>query len=248
MLSNVSKIEELKAEAIKIKNREKIIVHWPQFGKNQEQAFDLERDHCVSEHAYTVNNSVIAFYERGTLYVIPYFKKAMEILEQEEYAMNDMYVPFSNSEYPLLEKDHWQALQKEARSVLQDEFEAECIAFSKSVLNISPIEQETIDEKCMQVPEDGIEISNPQNGEIRRFPVLTGYCCDCFVMDYLGKYSVKDGIITFVNANGKQYVSKDQQVLDILIDSGYRFRMMPAILTNGEEPAQYDIAKIWNNL
>lgn len=248
MLNNVTKIEELKAEAIKIKNGEKVIVHWPQFSTNQEQTFNLERDHCVNEHSYTVNNSVIAFYEGGVLYVIPYFKKAIKLIQQEEFSEGDMYVPFSNREYPLTDKEHWQALVAEARKTLQEEYEAECIAFSKSFLKVSPIDQQIIDEKCLLIPEEGIEILTSQSKETRRFPVIVGNCFDCLTMDHLGRYSIQDGIITFVNADGKQYVTKDQEVLDILIDSGYKYSVMPVIFGKDEEPAQEEIAKRWNSL
>lgn len=248
MLRNVNTINDLKNEAIKIKNKEKVIVYWPQFGKKQEQAFNLERDHCVSEHAYTVNKSVIAFYERGTLYVIPYFKKAMEILEQEEYVQADMYVPFSNQEYPVLEMKRWHELQNEIKEIEKKGFEAECLEFCQEVFKVEPISEELLKENCMLFPDTGMKISNSIKGEIQIYPEVTGNHLDCFVMDALTRYCIKGGIITFVNADGNQYITKKAEMLDKLMEAGYKFADIYVPFSNGEEPEEEDIIRKWNSL
>ena len=243
MLRNVSTINDLKNEAVKIKNREKVIVYWPQFGKKQEQAFDLERDHCVSKHAYAVNNSVIAFYNHGTLYVIPYFKKAIEILEQEEYDLGDMYVPFSNQEYPVLEMEHWQELQKETKEIEKESFEAECIEFCKDVFKVNPISKELLDTNCMLFPERGMKICNSIRSEIQIYPEVTGHHLDCLTMDALTRYCIKNGIITFVNADGKQYITKKNEMIKVLMEAGYKFADIYVPFSNGEEPEEEEIIR-----
>jgi len=248
MLRDVSTINDLKNEAVKIKNREKVIVYWPQFGKKQEQAFDLERDHCVSEHAYTVNRSVIAFYEHGTLYLVPYFKKAIEILKQEEYIEGDMYVPFSNQEYPVLEMKHWQELQKESQEIEKERFEEECIKFCKDVFKVNPILKELVDANCMLFPESGIQICNSIRREIHIYPEVTGYHLDCFTMDALARYCVKNDVITFINADGKQYITKKPEMLQLLIEAGYKFSDIYVPFSNGEEPEEEEIIRHWNSL
>ena len=139
MLRNVSTINDLKNEAVKIKNREKVIVYWPQFGKKQEQAFDLERDHCVSKHAYAVNNSVI-------------------------------------------------------------------------------------------------------------YPEVTGHHLDCLTMDALTRYCIKNGIITFVNADGKQYITKKNEMIKVLMEAGYKFADIYVPFSNGEEPEEEEIIRRWKSL
>lgn len=249
MLNNVKTISELKMNAIKIKNGEKVVVHWPQFGKNQEQAFNLERDHCVNEHTYTVNKSVIAFYERGTLYVVPYFKKAIELLEEQEYGMSDMYVPFSNEEYPIAEKQLWHDLKREAKEVCKDDFETECLEFCQSILKVSPMPNELLENKCMLFPYEGIQICNSKKGEIRIYPEVTGYVFDCPTMDALARYCTKNDVTTFVNADGKQYITKSNEVLQKLKEAGYKYDInMDVPFCNDEEPDEEKIFRIWNSL
>lgn len=247
MLNNVKDIKDLMKVAIKVESGEKVIVHWPQFNKNQEQTFNLDRDRCVNEHTYNTNNSVIAFYEQGTLYVVPYFDKAIRILEEEEFKPSEMFVPFSNREYPLIHKKQWLKMFEEARQLIKERYEAECIELSEK-LGVQPVPQELLDQKCLNIPEEGILVAGENISEIRYYPVVFGFCCDNLTLDYLGRYCVKNGIISFVNADGKQYVTKSDKIHRILIDLGFKYRKFDVIFSNGEEAIDEIIADYWNSL
>ena len=249
MLKNVRNLEELKAVAIKVRNKEKIIVFWPQFNKHQEQAYSLTDDYFISNRTYNTNNGVIAFYEQNTLYVMPYFCEAVSILEAEEFQHSDMFVPFSNREYPIEHKEYWEMMSEESKELLEKSYRRECLEYAEQ-MGITPIDQKLLDENCMIIPEEGILVNHPDKEPERKFPVIAGYCCDSFTVDYLGRYFVnaRNGVITFVNADGAQYVTKSETVHRQLFNNGYRFRKFEEILGDGDELADDELFSYWNNL
>lgn len=249
MLKNVKNLEDLKAEAIKIKNNERRIVLWPQFNRHQVQEYALTTDYFISERTYNINNAVIAFYEQEILYVIPFFSDGMAILESEGFKRSDMFVPFSNHEYPVVEQVHWNKMIEESKELLIEGYRKECIENAK-IMGVTPIDQQLLDEKCMVIPDEGILVNNAEKEPERKFPAIVGYCCDNITMDYLGRYfvNIKNGIITFVNADGVQYVTRSEEVHKQLFDRGYRFRRMEEIFGDGDEPADDEVMSHYNNL
>lgn len=250
MLKGIKTLEELMSVAIKIKSKEKVIVFWPQFNKHQEQAYTLADDYFVSERTYNTNNGVTAFYMQNALYVIPYFNEINGILEAEGFEHSDMFVPFSNREYPIENKEEWEAMFAEARELQEESYHKECLEYA-AMMKISPIDQELLDKKCIMVPEDGIMVNHPDKEPERKFPVVCGYCCDNMTLEYLGRYfvNVKNGIITFVNADGVQYITRSEEVHRQLFEKGYRFTSrFEEIIKEDEEPAEDEFAERWNNL
>lgn len=249
MLKSIKTLEDLIADAIKIKNKEKVIVFWPQFNKHQEQAYTLSDDYFVSERTYNINNGVIACYMQNVLYVIPYFKEIDKLLEAEGFEHSDMFVPFSNREYPIESKEKWEAMIAEARELQKESYHKECLEYA-TMLGISPIDQELLDKKCMVIPEEGILVNHPDKETERKFPVVCGYCCDNMTLEYLGRYfvNIKNGVITFVNADGMQYITKSEEVHRQLFEKGYRFSQFEEIFKENEEPAEDEVTKRWNKL
>lgn len=250
MLKSIKTLDELMAEAIKIKNKEKVIVFWPQFNKHQEQAYTLTDDYFVSERTYNVNNGIIAFYMRNTLYVIPYFNEIDKILEAEGFKQSDMFVPFSNHEYPIENKEKWEAMIAEAHQLQEEKYHMECLEYA-TMMGISPIDQELLEKKCIAIPKEGVLVNHPDKEPERKFPVVCGYCCDNITLEHLGKYfvNVQNGVITFVNADGVQYITRSEEVHKQLFKKGYRFTsQFEEIFKDDEEPAEDDFTERWNKL
>lgn len=249
MLKNVKNFEDLKAEAIKIKDKERRIIFWPQFGRHKVETYALTNDYCIRERTYNINNAVIAFYEQEVLYVIPFFPEGITILENEGFHTRDMFVPFSNREYPVVEQAAWKRMIEESKEILMEVYRQECIENAKK-MGVTPIDQKLLDEKCMMIPDEGIVVNNPNKEPERRFPVIVGYCCDNATLDHLGRYyvNIKNGLITFVNADGVQYITRSEEVHNQLFDRGYKFRKMEEIFVDDEEPADEDVMEQYNNL
>lgn len=249
MLKNVKTLKDLKAEAIKIKDKERRIIFWPQFGQHKVETYPLTNDYCIHEHTYNTNNAVIAFYEQEVLYVIPFFPEGITILQNEGFKKCGMFVPFSNHEYPVVEQVHWKRMVEESKKLLEKAYRKECIENAKN-MGIDPIDQELLDERCMRIPDEGIFISNPDKETERKFPVVVGYCCDNATLDHLGRYyvNVTNGIITFVNADGIQYVTRSETVHKQLFERGYKFSRMEEIFGNNDEPADKEVMEQYNGL
>ena len=101
------------------------------------------------------------------------------------------------------------------------------------------------------IPEEGILVNHPDKEPERKFPVICGYCCDNMTLEYLGRYfvNVKNGIITFVNADGTQYITKSEEVHRQLFEKRYRFTSrFEEIIKEDEELAEDDFAERWDKL
>lgn len=249
MLKNVKTLEDLIGKAIKIKDKERRIVFWPQYEWHTVEEYLLSNDYCIHEHTYNINNAVIAFYENEVMYVIPYFHEGIAILEAEGFHKNDMFVPYSNREYPIVEHAHWKRMIEESKELLVEAYRRECVELSEK-MGILPIDQELLDEKCMVIPDEGIMINNPNKEPKRKFPVIVGYLCDNITFDNLGRYYVNknNGIITFVNADGIQYVTKSDKVHKQLFERGYKFKKMEEIFGDDDKPADDEVIFNYNKL
>lgn len=102
-------IDELKKIAFQIDGE--YTVFWPHLQTKETIILNIDSD---LEYGYKTNNSVIAFVNEEILYVIPYHIKIMNLLDDSGYIQIDMHVPFSNHEYPYIqkEKEYWDFLKK----------------------------------------------------------------------------------------------------------------------------------------
>lgn len=248
MLNKVTNLWALKCRAIKIKEGESLLIYWPQFNRTSEQKFNFENDYCVKKHSYNINQNVIAFYENKELFVIPYFSEAIDILKREGFSRSEMFVPFSNREYPIVYKGYWEELLKKAKEQLSNSYTEQCLKYSKK-MGVTALPKEILSSKCLRIPDNGIVVANPNKVENETmFPVINGYCCDHLTLDYLGRYCINKGVISFVNADGKQYVSKSLEVQNKLIELGYKYRNFYVIFSNGEEPVDSEIEAHWKKI
>lgn len=97
-------MEKLKENSIHIVDGTE--VYWPQFGK--EDIIRLPQDKSKFAGAFSVNNSVICFIDHdGSVYVTPYTESAIATLRGAGLQQTHLYVPFSNWDYPKLQKERW---------------------------------------------------------------------------------------------------------------------------------------------
>lgn len=105
-------INELKRNSINATG--KIVVCWPQYGEIEEE-LDMTKIGSDYEHCFAFNNSVICFVTGHEVFVTPYTKEAMSVLEDERFKERIFHVPFSNWDYPKFEKEKWELLCEQAR-------------------------------------------------------------------------------------------------------------------------------------
>ena len=79
-------------------------VRFPQFNKDEVLNLKVEND-----KVYNVNNSVIVYIEDGKIYSLPYTIEAIRELQNNGFTNNgNLYVPFSNWDYPLHDTKTWE--------------------------------------------------------------------------------------------------------------------------------------------
>lgn len=88
--------------------------HFPQFGSTETlQISSLN----VKPKTYAYNNGTIAFVdENKTFRVIPNFRDTQKVLIQNGYRKEHFYVPFSNWDYPIAHKEHWESLKEKQKA------------------------------------------------------------------------------------------------------------------------------------
>lgn len=101
-------LESLEDKAIIVEDGMQI--HFPHFGKTETlQISNLP----IEPMTYAYNNGVIAFVdENKTFRVIPNFRDTQKVLIQNGYRKDHFYVPFSNWNYPVAYKEHWESLRE----------------------------------------------------------------------------------------------------------------------------------------
>ena len=198
------------------------------------------------ERCFCSNAGIIAFVIDGKMYVIPYMASVMSVLSDEGFERKPMYVPFSNEEYPIGQKDKWEALKRMAVTERKERFTSDCNNFSDKH-GYGPIAQHLLKEFCLEIPEDGVHYIKFQNSDVY-YPVVSGTSFSNSVANSIGKYCIDKGVCTFVYRDGKTYVTKNSKVISALQSAGYMLGNLRVPFTNGEIITDSPQAEIWKRI
>lgn len=234
---------ELKAKAIAL--NAPIKVCWPQRGDKQETLNPDYVANSILEHSYAINNGTIAFVDEAVLYVIPYFRKAMSILQDNGFIAKNFYVPFSNWDYPVMKKARWEELKNEAYKQHVIEFIADCNEFSDK--HGFGVLDEAIIQKCFEMPVAGVHVEHPYYENIL-YPAIQGTCLDCVAATKIGRYCTNNGTCVFVYRDGKTYVTRNWEVVAALSKAGYKEGSLFVPFSNGETIQDPEYAAKWKRV
>lgn len=211
MKNMLATIEDVKSLAITIKNSiEFCKPDLPEETRNIVLNFKFNR-------VYNTCNSVIAFVDKDVQYVIPYMRRIRSILENDGYVLNtSIYVPFSQGDYPLRDKKHWNKLKSVAKKQNRLDFIEDCIKYS-DIQEYGILEEEHL-KKCFEIPKEGIKVKRVLSGTTY-YPLLQSF--DCSVDRKLGHYCINKAVCVFVYRNGKTYVTCNEKVISALKEAGY---------------------------
>lgn len=196
------------------------------------------------ERCYNCNNGVIIFVYDYITYVTPYTRKTMDIINKTYFKKTDMYVPFSNGDYPVDEKARWDAILERARKQLDCELEEKFCNFSNKI-GVKSIDSKLL-KKCFKIPTSGLAIEF-KNSHTHIFPEISN-SYDAFSIEKLGHYYTNKGVCVFVYCNGKTYVTPDCTIVDVLKDAGYELFPMYVPFSNGEKIVDTKYAKQWEKI
>lgn len=236
----IKSFNELISAAIKVHSG--MLVHWPQYGENEQ--LQLTNVTTRNKQTYNWNNGVTVIVDNElNVYVIPSMRIVSSILRDMGYKENfGLYVPFSNGDYPVLEKAKWDNLRKFQVEQRKVDFVNDCNAFCDKN-EIGTIDEKYFD-KCFEMPETGVPVKHPC-WEETYYPAITGSFLDCVAVDKLGKYTYNNGTIAFVYRDGKTYVTRDYNVLGALRAAGYKEGSLFVPFSNGETIAHVGLGARW---
>lgn len=235
-------LQELKDRSIHFKGT--IKVTWPQYGDKKE---DLEMSDIESKFngAFCTNNSTICFVDNEEIFVTPYTRDAMRILEAAGFKRRSFYVPFSNWDYPELEKEKWLRLRDLATESYYRDYEVDSARWCDEH-GISELSKKTMDH-CFRMPRSGVPVKHLYF-EDTYYPACNESCVDCTVVDRLGRYCTNNGKVVFVYHDGHTYVAKGYWILDELRNAGYRESGLFVPFSNGEQITDRELAAKWDHL
>lgn len=195
---------------------------------------------------FAVNNSTAAFIIDGAFYATPYTREVGAILMEAGFRCASFLVPFSNWDYPVIEKVFWDDLKEKAEMQREDEFVEECKEFCLK-RGIGPIKDETL-LNCFRIPKKGLHVENPIHGYLSEvWPLIHG-CLDAYAISIIGTYFSNNGKVIFVYYNGSTYVTKGYSIIRELEEAGYRESRSGLFVpfSNGEIICDPTYRSMWN--
>lgn len=235
-------MKELKKNSIHVAGS--VVVCWPQFG-GKEEIIDLSEIGSKFNGVYNVNNSTICFVHDG-IFVTPYTREAIATIEAAGLRReHDLYVPFSNWDYPKYEEAKWQYLLKLAQESHDRAYEADCVEWCNEH-NIGELSAETM-ERCFKIPRSGVPVKHLYY-EDTVYPACSETMLDCTVADKLGSYCTNNGRVVFVYRDGHTYVAKGYWIVSELEHVGYSKSGLFVPFSNGEQITDFGLASQWEAL
>ena len=239
-MKTINSLKDLKREAICLVKP--ILVRWPQYNEERIlEPFVGKED----EHKYAVKNNVVAFVDNNIMYVIPYMIRVIQVLKENDFSQGNMYVPFSQGDYPLLEKSIWFNLEYFAHNQAYSDFSRLCSFYCDSQ-KIGYLDANLI-KKCMQIPVEGISVKRIFCEDIY-YPKIIPPNFDNYAISMLGKYCTNNGVCIFIYRDGSTYVTKSSSVINFLPQVGYVEGSMFVPFSREEKILVPKYEKIWNTM
>lgn len=196
---------------------------------------------------FAVNNSTVCFVTTdGNVYVTPWTTGITNKLCDAKFQEKVFYVPFSNGDYPFYEKEKWERLYRNAKEY---NFQNQAIKIMEACEkyckrnNVRKLNKEDY-ENCMEIYSSGIEVHSH------------GYT-DCYypinvdvenVQNTIGHYNINNGVIIFVNDEGRTFLSKGKKFLQKLVSNGYQKANFFVPLSNWEEISNPILHGKWESI
>lgn len=240
-MKKINNMSDLEKKAIKVIDG--MLVVWPQ--SNTIESLEIMGMVPTFNGCYAVNNATVCVVNHDEVFVIPYMKEVMEVLQNNGFTEKHFYVPFSNWDYPKFEQKAWEDLRREAEESWRNAFVEDCKKYCASK-GIKAISDENM-EKCFKMPEKGVEVEHIYF-KTTYYPVINSTVLDCVAIDKLGTYNMNNGKVVFVYIDGKTYVTKGYKIIDELREAGYKEGELFVPFSNGEAIVDPFLKKKWDDI
>lgn len=240
-MKTINTLEELKKVAFAI--TKPTLVRWDQHNAEETLKPMVSQTLASLENCYDSNNSVITFVSESVQYVIPYTRVVAQILRNAGFINKSIYVPFSNWDYPVYEKERWVALWQSAKEQWELDFLDDCKKHSDKE-GFGSITEDLL-KKCFKIPKSGVYVKHLY-WEQTYYPYVHTF--DCMAIERLGRYCTNNGTCVFVYRNGNTYVTRDWDVVNALRKAGYKEGDLFVPFSNGEVIQDTATRMVWQNL
>lgn len=242
-MAKVTDLMELINRSIAIKAR--IVSYWPQF-KETETVDISEYLSPKFNGMYNTNNSTVAFIHENCFYVTRYTRSCMSVLADAGFKMNsNLYVPFSNCDYPRDMQLQWEQIDFLARKEWSEDFVSDCntVADEKGV---SELPAEVLSEAFL-MPDKGVKVVHPYF-ESTYYPICIGEWLSEEIQKQIGTYCSNNGRVCFLDRNGKTYVAKGYKIVAKLQEAGFKSGNLFVPFSNGEVIVDAYLKEAWDRL
>lgn len=228
-----------------------ICIAYPVFGGCYENITISPRE--SQEHTYTQNNGVVSFVDGGKVFVTPYSRRRLAALVEAGFREGgNLWVPFSNGDIPKdsLQAKMWENLQKEAGRERVEDYENDCAKLAKAK-HIKPLDENFLQEFCIRVPAEGLEIQKYERPAQRHYPAFSAFIPfdEERLRLAIGTYTANNGVVAFIDHRGREYVMPGFHKLDILEAAGYKnYAMIWVVMSNGERFVDPYLQSKWAGL
>lgn len=201
-------------------------------------------------NCYAIHNEIICFVSDDEVFVTPYTRITINILDSAGFCEKFFYVPFSNGDYPKSEKSKWNSLLEKAnqsnKEAFNKAFTQGCISYCDDH-NIGKI-SDTALKSCFEIPVTGVKVKLSNFEDYCYYPIVDTTSFDLSVVDYIGHYCAKDKNVIFVYRDGKTYVAKDHKIIQLLESAGFTPSCMFVPFSNGEQIIDPTLKAHWESI
>lgn len=196
---------------------------------------------------YSVNSLTIGIVlDDGKFFAAPYTSHLEHLLKDAGFKKASFNVPFSQGEYPLLQKEKWDNLREKAHQSYVEELASNSMAYCDKH-GIGSISDDVLS-NCFEMPEEGIYVKHTCF-ETRYYPLIISSPVFSYkAMTKLGHFGKSNGKVVFVYRNGKTYVAKGYKIIDILTSAGYTDTHEFVPFSNNEHILDPEYAKRWASI
>lgn len=183
---------------------------------------------------YNMNNGTLTFVDEDLVnYVIPYVENFVEILKAKGFIQKNIFVPFSNWDYPKNMRETWRNLNARCEQLRWDNTREKARKIARS-RNVKPLPQEILT-RAREIPVGGIEVKHFYY-ETTIEPNIN----NCFITSeaekLIGTYGQNNGTLVIQSNDGRTYTVKYfDEIYDLLSNAGYREEYQFVPFSNGEK-------------
>ena len=184
-------------------------------GRDYVDTFSTDK-YAKYPHTYCVKKQTVVFVDCSlNVYVTPYTRKTMAILNGNGFLKANYYVPFKGIDFPTDHEFFWRNLLKEAFLQRDEEFFEDCRKHS-NLYGFGELNEDDLLE-CLEVPYEGAIIES-RSFFLRVYPMAFDFL---ICKNFIGTYDWYAGVWIFIHFDGKTYITMSREIIAKLMKVGY---------------------------